>query len=447
MDSQAHYDKMTKKPLARLIIELGIPTTISMLVTNIYNMADTYFVGTLGKSQQASIGILFTLQTIIQAIAFMIGQGSGTLIAKALAEQNKKEASEYASTGFFVSVFLGLLLSVTGFLFLEPFMKLLGSTQTILPYAKLYGSCVLFTAPLVMGSFVLNNALRFEGKSFYAMIGLVSGGIINIIGDYVMVVILKMGVLGAGIATALSQCVSFTLLLIMFKISAQSSISLKAVSRNVKVYKTISKVGVPALIRQGLTSFSNGLLNNLTAPFGDAAIAAMSVVNRFSSFLLCLGLGIGQGFQPVCAFNYQAKEYKRVKKGMLITMEIGFLCMICIAIPGFIFANEIVQIFQKSRDVVEIGAVALRFTCIGTTFMTLSVPVNMLYQSIRKSGICSFLSMLRSGLILIPTLLITTRLWGIGGIQSSQAISDVLTGIISIPFIINIMNKKDNQWN
>lgn len=446
-DPKQHYDKMTKTPLAKLIISLGIPTTISMLVTNIYSMADTYFVGTLGESPQAATGILFTLQAIIQAIAFMLGQGSGTMVSKALADRNEEEATEYASTGFFVALGMGIILMIGGLLFLTPFMRLLGSTETILPYAKQYGACVLISCPVMMGSFVLNNNLRYEGKSFYAMIGLVTGGLLNIFGDYVLVVICNKGILGAGIATAASQYISFFILLYFFRKMAQSSIRLSAVSRKVRIYATIARVGFPALLRQGLSSISSGLLNNLTRPYGDAAIAAMSVVNRFSAFVMCVGLGIGQGYQPVASFNYQAKEYKRVKQGLLLTMGIGFCFIACLAIPGFIFADKVVYLFQKNEDVLEVGIFALRCACIGTMFLPLSVPVNMLYQSIRKAGISSVLSLMRSGLMFIPTLLISTHFLGITGIQISQPLADVLTGLASIPFTLYFLQKKqvDNK--
>ncbi len=441
-EAQAYYDKMTKAPLAKLIVSLGIPTTISMLVTNIYNMVDTYFVGTLGESQQAATGILFTLQAIIQAIAFMLGQGSGSLVSKALADKNTDEASEYVSTGFFTGAVLGVALMIFGLIFLTPFMRLLGSTETILPYAKQYGFCVLIMCPVVVCSFVLNNNLRYEGKAFYAMIGLVTGGIINIAGDYILIKLIPLGVFGAGIATALSQFISFLILMHFYKKMAQSKICLRFVSRKWSVYMSICKVGFPALIRQGLSSISSGLLNNLTRPYGDAAIAAMSVVNRFSAFVMCVGLGVGQGFQPVAAFNYQAKKYSRVKKGLLVTMLIGACLIGCLAIPGYIFAEKIVYMFQKSEAVVEIGTFALRCACFGVLGLPLSVPINMLYQSARMAGLSSFLSLLRSGLTFIPTLIITTQLWGITGIQISQPIADIATGLISVPFIISFLRKK-----
>ena len=434
--ADAYYRKMTETPVPRLIITLGVPTMISMLITNIYNMVDTYFVGTLGESQQAATGILFTLQAIIQAVAFMLGQGSGSMVAKALADKNTGEASEYVSSAYFTAIGFGVVFSAVGLAVLDPLLVVLGSTETILPFARDYGMWVLISAPLVIASFVLNNNLRYEGKAIYAMVGLVTGGILNILGDYILINHLGMGVFGAGLATAASQTVSFGILLFFHFRMAQGDIGIKYISRNAAIYLTICRIGFPAMIRQGLSSISNGILNNLTKTYGDAAIAAISVVNRFSAFLMCVGLGIGQGLQTVASYNYQAKKYKRVKQALLFTMAAGFVLIGSISIPTMMFPRQIVYLFQKSEDVLEIGEFALRMASFGVMFLSLSVPVNMLFQSIRKPEISSVLSLLRSGLLMIPTLLITTSLWQLTGIQISQPIADILTGIVSVPFIV-----------
>ena len=442
--TEAYYKKMTETSVPKLVASLGIPTTVTMLITNIYNMADTYFVGTLGASPQAATGILFTLQAIIQAIAFMLGQGSGAMVSKALADKNTDEASEYASSAFYTGAVSGSLLMIIGLVFLTPFMTLLGSTETILPYAKQYGMWVLIACPFMVCSLVINNVLRYEGKAFYAMIGLTAGGVLNIFGDWLLIEGFEMGVFGAGLSTAVSQMISFGILLFFYIKMAQSRISPVFISKKAEVYINIVKVGFPALIRQGLSSISSGLLNNLTKPYGDAAIAAMSVVNKFSSFVMCVGLGVGQGFQPVASFNYQAGKYKRVKDAMMFTMVMGGAAICCLSVPAFFAAEGIVRIFQESMQVIEIGAKALRFACIGLLFMPLSVPVNMLYQSIRKAGLSAFLSLMRSGLMFIPTLIITADLWGLTGIQLSQPVADALTGIISIPFIVHFLKTTPN---
>ncbi len=443
MASQAdiYYQKMTETPVSRLILSLGIPTTISMLITNIYNLADTYFVGTLGASAQGATGVLFTLQAIIQALSFMLGHGSGIFVSKALADKNTEEASRYASSAFYVGIAAGTVLAALGLVFLDPFMRLLGSTDTILPHAKDYGLWVLLSCPFMVGSLVLNNNLRYEGKAFYAMFGLTAGGILNIFGDYVFIQHFGLGVFGAGMATAISQVISFAILLIMYERMAQGKIRLRYISRSVKTYLSICKVGFPSLIRQGLTSISTGLLNNLTKPFGDAAIAAMSVVNRYSMFEMCIGLGIGQGFQPVASFNYQAGEYKRVKKGLLFTTAVGFVMVLLLSAVGFAFAEQIVYLFQKDPAVIAVGIPALRYASVGLLFMPLSIPVNMLYQSIRKAGISSFLSLLRAGLYFIPLLLLGSHFLGLAGVQLAQPVTDVLNGITCVPFMIHFLKK------
>ena len=443
-NADQHYRKMTETPVAKLILNLGIPTTISMLITNIYNMADTYFVGTLGESAQAATGVLFTVQAIMQGIAFMFGHGGGTFIARALADRNTKEATKYISSAFFVGGIIGLIITALGLTFLEPLVRFLGSTETIVPHAKDYGMWILLAAPFIICSFILNNGLRYEGKAFYAMFGLTAGGILNIFGDYVLVVKCGMGVYGAGLATAASQVVSFAILLLMYMKMAQSSISIKAVSRDIKLYLGICRVGFPSLIRQGLTSVTNGLLNNVTKPFGDAAIAAMSVVSRYSNFLMCVGLGMGQGFQPVASFNYQARRVDRVKKGLLFTTAFGLVFIGAMSGLSIIFAEPIISIFQKSPEVIEIGAKALRFAAFGMMFMPFSVPVNMLYQSIQQPTIASILSLIRSGAVTIPMLLVSVPLLGLLGVQIAQPTADIIAGLVSIPFIIRFVRAKEN---
>ena len=434
---------MTETPVAKLIVTLGIPTTISMLITSIYNMADTYFVGGLGESAQGATGILFTLQAVIQAIAFMMGHGSGTFVAKSLADRDVKEASRFVSSAFFFGTGIGLVLMTIGLIFLRPFVLLLGSTETILPYAMDYGMWVLLSCPLLIGSLVLNNNLRYEGKAFYAMFGLTTGGLLNILLDYIFVPVLSLGVFGAGMATAISQAVSFVILLVMYQTKAQSRISVRAIAKTGAVYLAIMRVGFPSLLRQGLTSISHGILNNLTKPFGDAAIAAISVINRCSSLVLCVVLGIGQGFQPVASFNYQIGKRRRVKQGLLFTTGVCLAISTVLCILGLIFAPGVIAVFQKSTAVIEIGKRGLRFASVGLLFLPITVPVNMLYQSIREAKTASFLSLLRSGLSFIPTLLILNALLGLDGILLAQPIADMISGVVGIPFILAFLRRPD----
>lgn len=441
-----HYKKMTETPVYKLILVLGIPTTVSMLITNIYNLVDTYFVGTLGESAQGAIGILFTLQAIIQAIAFMLGHGAGAHVSKELADRNPKKASVYASTSFFLGLGLGIILTIFGLIFIYPFMRLLGSTETILPYAVDYGFWVLISAPFMIVSLALNNFLRYEGKAFYAMIGIALGAILNIFGDYLFITICNLGVFGAGMSTGISQIISFIVLYIFYILKAQSKISVKSIATKFIIYKQIILVGLPSFFRQGLASISSGLLNNMCKAYGDSAIAAMSVVNRCSSFVMCVGMGIGQGLQPVASFNYRAKKYSRVKKGYVFTIVFSFSIVAIFSIFGFIMPKKIISIFQDLEAVQEYGQFALRMAFIGLLFLPISVTTNMLYQSIRKSKIASFLALLRSGLIFIPLLYILAACGlGFNGIALTQPLADMISSLLCIPFGIWFLVKDHSK--
>src|SRR5574344_737769 len=308
------YIKMTETPIPRLVITLGIPTTISMLITNIYNMADTFFVGNLKTSASGAIGIVFGFMSIIQAFGFMFGQGAGSIISRKLGEKNKESASIYASISFFLSLIIGTLITIIGLIFMTPMLWLFGSTSTILPFARDYVFYILLSSPFMMSSFVMNNVIRFEGKASYAMIGLVAGAVLNIAGDPIFMFKLKLGIAGAGISTAISQLISFLILLSLFltgKTHSKLSIKYFRITKE-RLWQIIS-TGLPSLLRQGLTSISTMILNQYAGNYGDPAVAAMSIVSRINFFMFAVGLGMGQGFQPVCGYNYGAKKYNRVR--------------------------------------------------------------------------------------------------------------------------------------
>ncbi len=436
------YIKMTETPIPKLIIKLGIPTTVSMLITSVYNMADTFFVGKYGNSASGAVGVVFGLMSIIQAFGFMFGQGSGSISSRALGARDVERASRYASTGFFAAMLSGVLITVFGFAFLDPLMRLLGSTDTILPYARDYVVFILIAAPFMCGSCVLNNVLRFEGQATFAMIGLASGGLLNIFGDWLLLGVFDTGVMGAGIATAVSQCISFGILLSMFlRGKTSSKLSIRKVSKNFGDLFEICKTGFPSLVRQGLTSIATMLLNDRAGVYGDPAIAAMSIVNRICFFTFAVSLGIGQGFQPVCAFNYGAKKFGRVKKAFLFTLTLGEILLGTVAVVGLQFADSLIAVFRNDTEVIEIGTVALSAQFIGQIFQPVAVCTNMMFQSVGKSGIATLLSMMRSGLFFIPMLLILSALKGLTGVQLAQAISDVLTTFAALPFTITFLKK------
>ncbi len=436
------FEKMTQTPIPKLVIKLGIPTTVSMLVTSVYNMADTFFVGKYGTSASGAIGVVFGLMAIIQAFGFMYGQGAGSVSSRALGGKDSEKASCYSSTGFLAALLTGCAILALGLIFLNPLMRLLGSTETILPYARTYAIFILLAAPFMCGSCVLNNVLRFEGQALFAMVGLASGGLLNIFGDWLLMDRFQMGVMGAGISTAVSQTISFFILLSMFlRGKTSAKLSIRNVTRDIQDLALICKTGFPSLVRQGLTSISTMLLNDCAGNYGDAAVAAMSIVNRICFFTFATALGIGQGFQPVCAFNYGAKEYGRVRKAFYFTLTVGEVFLGTVALIGLQFAEPLVAVFRDDPKVIEIGAVALGAQFIGQLFQPLAVCANMMFQSVGRTGAATLLSMLRSGLFFLPILLILSLALGLPGVQYAQAIADVLATFVALPFVIRFLKE------
>ncbi len=448
--ANSNFEKMTTWPVSRLVITLGIPTTISMLVTNIYNMADTFFVSELGNSASGAVGVVFGLMAIIQAFGFMFGHGAGSIIARKLGEKDEKSAGVFASLSICACLVTGTVIGILGLAFINPLMRILGSTKTILPYAVGYGKYILMVAPITMTSFALNNILRYEGKALFAMIGLTVGGVLNIIMDPILIFGLKMGIDGAGLSTAISQVISFFILLSMFiRGKTQSKLSIHALKENPKGIFLIMATGFPSLARQGLNSISTMLLNNLAGIYGDAAVAAMSIVNRITFFIFAVGLGIGQGFQPVASFNYGAKLYSRVKKAFYFTFGAGEILLGVFALVGIFLSGHLIGVFRDDMTVIEIGTLALRFQLIALYFQPLSICSNMLFQSIGENKKATFLSMLRSGILFIPTILILTKIFGLLGIQIAQAVADVLAFLVTLPLVVTFLKRlpKDSPIN
>ena len=415
--ADAQYRKMTETPVPKLIITLGIPTIISMLITNIYNMADSYFVSQISLSAGGATSIVFGVMAILQAFGFMFGHGSGSHISRMLGSKHTERASQYASTGFFWALVTGMLILIGGLIFIEPLMRLLGSTDTILPYAIEYCTYILIAAPAMTGSCVLNNILRYEGKATLAMIGLTTGGILNMLLDPLFIFAMKMDISGAGLATALSQYISFGILLSMFvRGKTECVMSRRFIARDFKTVFDIILTGLPSLARQGLNSVSTMVMNAMAKPFEDAAIAAMGYVGRTSNLIFSIGIGIGQGFQPVSGFNYGAKKYSRVKKGTLFTLFFGMVLIGVISGICFVFAPQIISLFRKDTEVVQIGSEALRIQCVFLLFFPATMVVNMLFQSIGKSIPALIISCLQSGLIFIPVCMILPRFYEIRGI-------------------------------
>ncbi len=434
---------MTKTPVSRLVLGLSVPAIISMLITNIYNLVDTAFVGRLGTSASGAVGIVFGFMTVIQAVGFLFGQGAGSILSRALGQKDTDRASVHATAGFLSSFTAGLLVGIIGLIFLGDIVMLLGSTETIAPYAETYISYILIAAPFMCSCLTLNNMLRYEGKASLGMIGLMVGAVLNMGGDPILMFGLDMGIAGAGLSTALSQFISWAVLLSMFLCGKTQSKISRRYAKQIRpaVIADIAATGFPSMLRQGLNSLSTVLLNAQCAVYGDAAVAAMSIVSRIIFFTFSVSLGIGQGFQPVAAFNYGAKKYSRVRKGFLFTAAAAESIIVIGSALLIIFSGGLIGMFRDDPEVIGIGTRALILQAIASLALPPCMTTEMMLQSTGKRLHASLMSSLRNGLLFIPLLLILANVRGLAGIQEAMPISLGLSLPLAAPFAVSFFRK------
>lgn len=443
MTKEEKYRQMIETPVNRLIPRLAVPTIISMLVTSIYNMADTFFVSQLSTSASGAVGVMFSAMSMIQAIGFTLGMGSGNHISRSLGNRDEERAGVFAATAFYTAAIIGVGILAVGTLFSRQLVFFLGATETIAPYAQDYARYILIGAPFMMTSFVMNNILRSQGNAVFAMVGITVGGILNMILDPLLIFGLDLGISGAAIATMVSQIISFCILL--YQCNARPDcikIQLSKFRPSGKVYGEILHAGLPSFCRQGLASAAAVILNFAAGPYGDAAIAAMSIVTRFMMFINSSLIGFGQGFQPVCGFNFGAERYDRVLEAFWFCVKVAVIMLTAFGIVSFGISRPIITAFRREDlQVIEIGTLALQLQLLTMPFQAWVIMVNMLTQSIGYGFRASLVAMGRQGLFLIPALLILPKLFGILGLQMAQPIADMLTFVLATVIVSGILKE------
>ena len=440
--SALQFRQMTETPIPQLVLSLAAPTILSMLITSIYNLADTFFVGQISTSASGAVGVVSSLMAIIQALGFMLGHGAGTIISRSLGSRDTTAATRFASTSFFTALVFGVVLAVAGLGTLPHFMMLLGSTETILPHACAYARPILIAAPLMISSLVMNNILRYEGKASFAMIGLVTGGVLNIALDPLFMFVFELGTAGAGIATALSQSISFCILLSMFlQGKTVSQFRLSAVTREARDFGRILLGGAPSFGRQGLNSIGGMLLNLAARSYGDAAVAGMSIVSRIFMFIISVAIGVGQGLQPVASFNYGARKYRRVRQAAIFTIEAAFCMLVVLVGLCWVNGDALIRLFRDDPAVTAVALPAFHYQCLAMLLHPIIVVANMTFQSVGASGRATFLACCRQGVFFIPLILILPRTHGLFGVEICQPIADVLTFLVSLPFLIAFLQQ------
>ena len=444
--------RMTTQPVKQLIVRLAIPTMISMMITSIYNMADTFFVGHIAgttdsvTSATAAVGVAYPLMAVIQAVGFMFGQGSGNFISRALGRQETEEAGRMAATGFFLALLSGLALGLLGLLALDPLVRVLGATEAVFPFARDYIRLILLGCPWMTASLVLNNQLRFQGNSLFAMIGITTGGLINMALDPLLIYACGMGVSGAALATIVSQLISFVLLFIGTRKSDNLNIHVRNFTPRPHYIREILRGGAPSLFRQGIGSVAGAVLNNAAGAFGAPAIAAMSIVSRAMMLANSLVIGFGQGFQPVCGFNYGAKKYARVREGFFFCVKYSTLFLFFAAVLGEIFAPQVVALFRADdAAVIEIGAAALRFQALTLPSFGFIMIANMMMQTTAHTFQASLTALARQGLFFLPLIAALPPLFGLLGIQIAQPIADGMTFFLTLFLQTRVLREMRRQ--
>lgn len=445
--------RMTTAPVKGLILRLAGPTIASMLISSLYNMADTFFVGRMGTFATAGVGLIFPLMTVMQAFGFFFGQGSGNYVSRALGANRQEDAERMAATGFFCALMMGGLILGLGQLFAAPLLRVLGAdtakvaAETV-DHARAYYTTLLFGAPFVLASCVLNNQMRFQGNAFFSMIGLVSGAVLNIGLDPLFIFVFHMGVRGAAAATVVSQGFSFLVLYLGTLRSDTLKIRFRNLTPTGHYLKNILTGGLPSLLRQGFGSVATLCLNAAAAAAmplsqADAAIAAFSVVNRFMFFTFSALLGFGQGFQPVCGYNWGARKFDRVREGYLFCIKVGVTALLVISACTFIFAEQIVSLFRDDPDVIRMGAIAMRCQSCSLPLMAVVTMSNMLFQTTGKALRATILAVARQGMVFIPCVLLLPRLIdpAIWGVYLAQPVADLFTFLTALPMMIHILKR------
>ncbi len=436
------YVMMTESPVRQLVMKMAVPTIISMMVTALYNIIDAFFVGHISTEATAGVGVSFAYMTFINAIGFYFGHGSGNYISTALGAKKYADAERMAATGFISSMVIGTLAAVFGLLFLSPLSRMMGATPDVLESANDYLLFILIGTPFMMSSLTLNNQLRLQGNARYAMVGISTGAVLNIFLDALFIYVLDMGVMGASLATCISQMVGWFVLFLGTEKSGNVHIRLRNFNPSWQSHKDIFKGGNPSLCRHVFVCVSTIMLNRYAAYYADpgteaSAIAAFAIVARVMMFAFSIILGIGQGFQPVCGFNHGAGLHDRVRRSFIFTMSLSTIVLIIISIVFSIFAPDIIRVFRgEDAELIKIGAVVMRWQCLSFPLIGVSTVTNMMYQTTRKTLIATVLSMGRQGIFFIPTIMILPHFIGLQGVEMTQAVADALTFLLALPFAI-----------
>lgn len=425
--------------VASALLKLGIPTMVGMLISALYNAIDAYFVGGLGMSQMGAVSVVFPIVQIIIGLGMMFGAGASSYISRLLGKGDNEQADKTASTSLFSGLLVGAIIIIDIMVFLDPVLTALGSTETILPYARAYAKIYVTGSIINVFTVMMNNLLTAQGATKFTMIAMLTGSIANVILDPVMIYGMDLGIEGAAIATVISLCINMALYIgYIAKKKGVLRFSVRNIDPSKTIYAEVLKIGIPVLLFQMLASVAMGSINTAAKPYGDYAVAAMGAVTRIMTVVTYVVFGFLKGFQPFAGYNYGAKKYERLKKSIRLCMIWSTVFCIVAAIVLFIFADPIVSLFGTNTEMVDIAAKALRLNAVLFITFGFQMVYVSLYLAIGKSLVGSVLSLSRQGIFFFPLVLVLPHVMGLTGVVWVQPMADLLTTILTIVFAVRI---------
>ena len=439
-------NRMLNDPISRVIPQMAVPTIVAFLITSIYSLADTYFVSSLGTNATAAVSVNASLDQLIMMCGSMLAVGANSYIARLLGQGQDKKASQVLSTAFFAAIGIGALLTVFGNIFILPMVRFLGATPTCEQYAVDYATYVLYAAPFMASSFVMNQCLRSEGSATLSMIGMGFGGILNCILDPIFIFGLDMGVAGASLATAISKWVSFGILIFPY-LTRRSllHLSVRNIYPSKDIVTEVVSVGSSSMFRSGLAVVSAILLNKLAGEISDSVLAAVGVCNKIAMFPFSIILGFAQGFQPVAGFNWGAKRFDRVRESYRFSSKVALWGGVIMAVILILASDALIVLFAGTdEEMRRIGVICMVSQCIALPVHGWVAIVNMLCAGLGNAKGALTLATARQGTCFIPILYPMAWILGAYGIATVQALADVLTVLLAIP-IIRGMKKRITQ--
>ena len=447
MNSQSKkMELLGSASIPKALLAMGIPTMIGMLVNAFYNLVDAYFVGGLGESQMGAISVVYPLGQVVVGLGLLFGNGAASYISRLLGRGDKENADKVASTALYSSVSVGAVIIIISMVFLHPILKLLGATDSILPFAATYASIYIVSCIFNVFNVTMNNIVTSEGAAKTTMCALLTGAVLNIALDPLFIYVFDLGVAGAAIATAISQVVSTCVYLTyIFRKKSVFHFRVKDCTYTKETMSEIFKIGIPTLVFQILTSVSISLINNAAGDYGDSAIAGMGVVTRLISMGSLSVFGFIKGFQPIAGYSYGAKKFDRLREAIKTSILWSTVFCVIFGVILALFPTAIVSQFTKGdAEMIRIGAASLRANGISIMLFGFYTVYSSLFLALGKGREGFILGACRQGICFIPVILLLPIVWGLNGIMYAQPIADVLSAVITV-FMAIPLHKKLNE--